>query len=86
MVSLFDPNGPINRKYTFLRVILRVQEGPEDAKRTNNRATRGGGRGKGEGKPYPLWACLEVLGFGGFVAWWVPLHASRHKASADFYS
>ena len=38
MVSLFDPNGPINRKYTFLRVILRVQEGPEDANRTNNGA------------------------------------------------
>ena len=42
MVSLFDPNGPINRKYTFLRVILRVQEGPEDAKRTKDRASRGG--------------------------------------------
>ena len=36
MVSLFDPNGPINRKYTFLRVILRVQEGPGYAKRTNS--------------------------------------------------
>ena len=40
MVSLFDPNGPINRKYTFLRVILRVQEGPGYAKRTNNGAAR----------------------------------------------
>ena len=51
MLSLFDPNGPINRKYTFLLVILRVQEGPEGANRTNNGAARGGGRGEGEGKP-----------------------------------
>ena len=42
MVSLFDPNGPINRKYTFLRVILRGQEGPEDANRTNDGASRSG--------------------------------------------
>ena len=45
MVSVFDPNGPINRKYTFLRVILRVQEGPEDARRTKGRAAPTGGRG-----------------------------------------
>ena len=37
-----DPDGPINRKYTFSRHILRVQEGPEGASRTNNRAARGG--------------------------------------------
>ena len=29
-----DPDGPINRKYTFSRHILRVQEGPGDASRT----------------------------------------------------
>ena len=32
MVSLSAPRGPINRKYTFLRRILLVQDGPEDAK------------------------------------------------------
>ena len=37
-----DPDGPINRKYTFSRHILRVQEGPEDARRTNDGASRGG--------------------------------------------
>ena len=36
-----DPDGPINRKYTFSRHILRVQEGPEGASRTNNGAARG---------------------------------------------
>ena len=33
-----DPDGPINRIYSFSRHILRVQEGPEDARRTKNRA------------------------------------------------
>ena len=36
------PNGPINRIYSFSQHILRVQEGPEDARRTKDRAARGG--------------------------------------------
>ena len=41
----------------------------------------GGGRGRVSPS---LGACLEDLGFGGFETRWVHLHASRHKASADF--
>ena len=44
-----DPDGPINRKYTFSRHILRVQEGPEDANRTNDGASRTVWEGVGGG-------------------------------------
>ena len=40
----------------------------------------GGGRGKGEGKPSPLWACLR---FEGLVIGLGNLHAKRPEASAD---
>ena len=35
---VFGPSGPIKKKYTYLRRILLVQEGPDDANRTNNGA------------------------------------------------
>ena len=44
-----DPDGPINRIYTFSRHILRVQEGPEDARRTNDGASRTVWEGVGGG-------------------------------------
>ena len=49
MASWSAPNGSINRKYTFYRWILLVQEGPEDAKRTNNGAARTVWEGVGGG-------------------------------------
>ena len=41
MVSLSAPRGPINRKYTFLRRILLVQDGPEDARAAKETAKHG---------------------------------------------
>ena len=40
MVSLSAPRGPINRKYTFLRRILFVQDGPEYARAANSAAKK----------------------------------------------
>ena len=45
MVSLSALRGPINRKSTFLRRILLVQDGPDDARAAKDSARNGGGRG-----------------------------------------
>ena len=59
----------------FHHYFLKGQEGHEGPKKNNDRVGRGVWEGVGEGKPSPLGFVLEVLGFGGFVAWWVHLHA-----------
>ena len=49
MVSLSAPNGSINRKYTFLRRILKDLEGPGGSNRANNQASRTVGERVGGG-------------------------------------
>ena len=39
-VDVSVPNGSINKLYSFLRRILLVQDGPEDARAANYRASR----------------------------------------------
>ena len=57
----------------FKALLLEGPGGPEDPNETNSLPARNGWEELGEGAPFPLEACFGKLG--GFIAWWVDLHA-----------
>ena len=67
----------------FYHYFLKGQGGQEPGKRTTGRKVPSG-RGKGEGKPSPLWACLRFWEVWR-VCWIVQgIYTPRGRASADF--
>ena len=67
----------------FYYYLLRGQGGQREfGKRTTFREVPSG-RGKGEGKPSPLWACLRSWRFGGFGDLFKGSTRFEAEASAD---
>ena len=79
MPAWWDQKVKMLKSHRFLYVFRRVKDGPVNPRKQKVQRPGPTWRGKGEGKPSPLWACLRFGRFGGFGGVSKHLHGFPHR-------